>query len=259
MNYANDPITRSLGRFCSRSERTTRRLPRRALLQSALCTGVSLGLAGIGLGQDAPNSSLYSGKMEALAGAVPPGYRPPPPASWYEIPLAPPKEIKVHDVVNIRVDLGSRASSDAILQRRRTAQYDARLNDWLILDGFKSVKPAPQSDGDQRVQGNLNHLDRAIGQLDTTESMKFEIAATVASVLPNGNLVLEAHQVVRHNNEQWMQSLSGICRPEDIGPGNVVLSRNVANLHVEKRELGQIRDSYKRGWLARWWDQLRPF
>jgi flagellar L-ring protein FlgH len=233
---------------------------RRALLQSALCTGVSLGLAGIGLAQDAPNSSLYSGRLPVAARSATTAAEPlPAPARWYELPLPPPKEIKVHDLVTIRVDLGARVSSDAMLQRRRTAQYDARLNDWLILDGLRSAKPAPQSDGDQRVQGNLNELDRAIGQLDTTESMKFEITATVAAILPNGNLVLEAHQVARSNNEQWMQSLSGVCRPEDIGPGNVVLSRNIANLHVEKKELGQIRDSYKRGWLTRWWDQFGPF
>ena len=25
------------------------------------------------------------------------------------------------------------------------------------------------------------------------------------------------------------------------------------------QELGQIRDTYKRGWLTRWWDQFGPF
>ena len=235
-------------------------LPRRAVLKSAVCTGVSLGLAGFGWTQDVPNSSLYSGRMNEAARVAPPGPNgAAAPTSWYEVPLPPVKEVRVNDIVSIRVDMGARVSSDAQLQRRRTSQYDARLNDWLILDGLKSVKPAPQSDGDQRVQGNLNQLNRVTGQLDTTESMKFEIAATIASILPNGNIVLEAHRVVNNNTEQWMQSLSGVCRREDIGPGNIVLSKDIANLHVYKRELGQIRDSYKRGWLTRWWDQFGPF
>ena len=76
------------------------------------------------------------------------------------------------------------------------------------------------------------------GQLDTTESLKFEIAATVAAVLPNGNVVLEAHRVNQNNNEQWMHSLSGVCRREDIGPNNVVLSKDIANL---QREEGRAR------------------
>ena len=60
----------------------------------------------------------------------------------------------------------------------------------------------------------------------------------------------------RARQQRYRQPL---CRREDIGPGNVILSKNIANLVVDKRELGQIRDSYKRGWLTRWWDQLGPF
>ena len=127
------------------------------------------------------------------------------------------------------------------------------------MEGLRAIKPAPQSDGDQRIQGNLTQLNRVTGQLDTAESLKFEIAATVSAVLPNGNIVLEAHRVIQNNNEQWMHSLSGVCRREDIGPNNIVLSKDIANLRVKKEELGQIRDSYKRGWLTKWWDQFGPF
>jgi len=250
--------------------RELRRLPRRVLLRGAVCTGLSLGLAGWAYGQDVPNSSLYSGRLAALKQNAPPaaaasvtgsmaGAPPPPPTTWYQVPLVPPKEVRVNDIITIRVDMGARFSSDAQLQRRRTAQYDARLNDWIVLEGLRAMKPAPQTEGDQRVQGNLNQLNRVTGQLDTTESIKFDISATVQAVLPNGNIVLEAHQSVENNNEKWLHSLSGVCRREDIGPGNVVLSKNVANLSVKKQELGQIRDSYKRGWLSRWWDQFGPF
>jgi len=237
-----------------------RQLTRRRLLRGALCSGLSLGLAGWAAAQDGPNSSLYSGHLppptQVAAGKA---AALPPPTGWYEVPLPPPKEVKVHDIISIRVDLGSRTLSNAQLQNRRTAQYDARLNDWIFLEGLRAVEPAPQSKGDQRVQGNLNQLNRVTGQLDTTNSLKFEIAATVAAVLPNGNIVLEAHESVRINDEQWMQSLSGVCRREDIGPGNAILSKDIANLKVDKRELGQIRDAYKRGWLTKWWDQFGPF
>jgi flagellar L-ring protein precursor FlgH len=221
---------------------------------------------------EVPNSSLYSGRLASLRQDAPPAAvsnglassaAPPPPAptptTWYQVPLVPPKEVRVNDIITIRVDMGARFSSDAQLQRRRTAQYDARLNDWIVLEGLRAMKPAPQTEGDQRVQGNLNQLNRVTGQLDTTESLKFDISATVAAVLPNGNIVLEAHQNVENNNERWLHSLSGVCRREDIGPGNIVLSKHIANLSVKKQEMGHIRDSYKRGWLSRWWDQFGPF
>jgi len=235
---------------------------------------------------DGPNSSLFSGRLEGIRIArrqgeplVPPGplaqpsplpapgataqpsfaTGPQPTTSWYEYPLPPPKEVRVQDIVTIRVDVAVRMTSDAEWQRRKNAKYDAILNDWIRLVGLRAVKPAPQSDGDQRIQGNLNIQDRSQGELETTESLKFEIAATVAAVLPNGNVVLEAHRTVRNNENFWLHSLSGVCRREDIGPGNVVLSKDLANLQIEKRELGQVRDSYKRGWLSRWWDEFSPF
>jgi flagellar L-ring protein FlgH len=246
------------------------RVPRRAFLRGAVYTGLSLGVVGWTAGEDGPNSSLYSGRLEAIKQVTPPG----PPStmngatsgnalpastSWYEVPPPPVKEVKVNDIITIRVDTGARLSESAQLQRRRTSQYDARLNDWIVLEGLRAIKPAPQTEGDQRIQGNLQALNRVTGQLDTAESLKFEIGATVAAVLPNGNVVLEAHRVIRSNNEQWMHSLSGVCRREDVGPNNVVLSKDIANLQIEKRELGQIRDAYKRGWLTRWWDQFGPF
>jgi flagellar L-ring protein precursor FlgH len=235
---------------------------------TAALLGSACGLSARLRAEDGPNSSLFSGRLKAAPVAASRLSQPSqealaavqqPTTSWYEVPLPPPKEVRVHDIITIRVDLAVRMTSDAEWQRRKNAKYDAILNDWIRLVGLRAVKPAPQSDGDQRIQGNLNIQDRSQGELETSESLKFEIAATVASVLPNGNVVLEAHRTVRNNHDYWLHSLSGVCRREDIGPGNVVLSKDLANLQIEKRELGQVRDSYKRGWLTRWWDEYGPF
>ena len=234
----------------------------RHVASAALIGGATCGLASRAAAQDGPNSSLFSGRLKAVpVSARQPGLArvQPPTTSWYEIPLPPPKEVRVNDNITIRVDVATRMTSDAEWQRRKNAKYDALLNDWIMLDGLRAVKPAPQSDGDQRVQGNLNVQNRSQGELETTQALKFEITATVASILPNGNVVLEAHSTVRINDELWQHSLSGVCRREDIGPGNLVLSKDLANLQIEKRELGQVRDSYKRGWLARFWDEFSPF
>jgi flagellar L-ring protein precursor FlgH len=255
--------------------RHSRRQWLRRAVAAALAGGVALGLPLAASPDDGPNSSLFSGKLQGvrfasqpnlmapgIGPASAPGFAQPsasPATSWYEVPLPPPKEARVNDIITIRVDLGTRMSSDAQWQRRRNSRYDALLNDWIILQGLRAVKPAPQSDGDQRIQGNLNILDRAQGDLETSESLKFEIAATVAAVLPNGNLVLEAHRTIRNNHEYWLHSLTGTCRREDIGPGNIVLSKDIANLQIEKKELGQVRDSYKRGWLTRLIDEFSPF
>jgi flagellar L-ring protein FlgH len=242
---------------------------RRQFLTACGSAAISAALwsaGGSALAQDAPNSSIFSGRLEAAMNAAPPMPAPgttreplAPATSWYEIPVAPPREVKVNDIITIRVDMGARVIAEGEVQRRKQGRYDAVLNDWLVLNGLKSVKPAPQSDGDQRVQGNLNQLYRTTGELETTESVKFEIGTQVAAVLPNGNLVLEAHRRVVNNDEVWLVSLSCVCSRDSIQPGNFVLSKDVANLDITKNEHGQIRDSYKRGFVTKILDLFSPF
>ena len=72
--------------------------------------------------------------------------------------------------------------------------------------------------------------------------------------------MLEARKTISNNEEHWEYSLTGECRAQDIGPGNTLLSRNIADLRIDKRERGQVRDGYKRGWFAKWFDQVMdPF
>ena len=132
------------------------------------------------------------------------------------------------------------------------------LRDWVVLKGL-DLKPSPQSGGDPRIQGQINGLFRAEGEVETNERVAFSITATIADIRPNGTLVLEAHKTVQVNDMAWDYSLSGICRKEDIAPNNLLQSEHIAELSVYKRERGQVRDSYKRGWLLSWWDTMRAF
>lgn len=179
--------------------------------------------------------------------------------NWIFAPQPPPRQVKVNDIVTIRVDELSRMSAEGELDRRKNALYDLTLQDWLILDGFRFIKPSPQSNGDPRIQGSLNQRYRAEGEKETQESLIFNIAAKVADVRPNGNLVLEAHKQIRISGEVWEYSLSGICSPDHVGPENLVLSRNIVDLRIEKRERGAVAESIRRGWLTRLIDIFHAF
>lgn len=180
-------------------------------------------------------------------------------ASWITAPLPPPREIRVGDNLTIRVDISQRTLQDGNLQRRKNATLNAQLRDWVVLEGLTQMKAAPQTEGEQSLQGNLNKQDRVNAQLGTTESLKFDVGAKVAAILPNGNVVLEATRRVTNNEETWLISLSGVCSKDAIGPGNLVLSRDIADLDVKKTELGIVQDTYRRGWLQRFWDTVKLF
>lgn len=180
-------------------------------------------------------------------------------ASWITVPLPPPRELRVGDNVTVRIDVAQRAIQDGNFQRRKNATLTGQLRDWIVLEGLTQMKPAPQSEGEEKIQGTLNKQDRVSSQLGTSESLKFEVGANIAAILPNGNVVLEANREVTQNEETWLVSLTGVCSKDAIGPGNLVLSKDIADLQVKKQERGSIRDSYSRGWLQRAWDAVKLF
>ncbi len=180
--------------------------------------------------------------------------------SWYHRPVPPPKKIAVHDLITIRVDETSQVISEGEMEQRNSSLYNAILDQWVFLEGLGAVRPNDMSDGDPQIRAQLDQLYRKEGGMETGESLKFRITAEVADIRPNGNLVLEAHKMVRNNNEVWEYSLTGICRSEDVDPdSNSVLSEKVANLSIFKRERGHVRDAYRRGWFLRWLAPFHPF
>jgi len=172
--------------------------------------------------------------------------------------LEPPPELKLNDLITVIVDEKSQLISEGEVNRRKNARYDAQLKSWLELDGL-DVRPAEQPNGDPRANGTLDNQYQATSELETRDSLKFRVAARIVDVRPNGNLVLEAHRTIRNNEEVWEQSLTGVIRREDVLPNNTVLSEDIAELSVNKREIGGVRDGYRRGWLSRLYDRFSPF
>lgn len=178
--------------------------------------------------------------------------------SWSYIETEAPREIRIHDIITVVVNERSQIVSDAEMDRRKQSNIQAQLLEWVELNGL-SLQLAPQYRGEPAVEAILNNQYRAQGNLEYRDAMKFYIAAEVVDIRPNGNLVLEAHRQVKWNSEVWDSSLTGIVRPQDVKPDNTVMSEDIAELLVNMRESGQVRDSYKRGWFMKFMDQVRPF
>jgi flagellar L-ring protein precursor FlgH len=206
----------------------------------------------------------YAPSMVSAGGALDPSYQSlrntVQAASLIYTPTAPRKVWQKHDIVHIRVDETSQMTAQDNASSRKNASYDAVISDWIKLVGLKAIGPAAQKDGDPRVAGQETEVYRADSTLRERQSMIFNIAAEVADIRPNGTLVISTLQKsIKLNDNQWEFSLEGICRPEDIGPDNVILSRNILQLQIVKNERGHVRDGISRGWFTQLLAKIKPF
>ncbi|MCX7426136.1 MAG: flagellar basal body L-ring protein FlgH [Planctomycetia bacterium] len=178
--------------------------------------------------------------------------------SWtYQAPT-PRREIKLNDVLTAIVDYKSQVISEGQIDRKKKANFKAALSDWVLLKHW-TLYPDPQSKGDPKVTGSWDNKFRGEGSLESRDAMTFKIACTVVDIRPNGVLVIEGRRSIQNNEETWDLSLTGSVRPQDVLTNNTVLSENIAGLRIYKREVGSVRDSYRRGWLMRWLDTYQMF
>jgi flagellar L-ring protein precursor FlgH len=173
-------------------------------------------------------------------------------------PESIPRQLQKHDIITIMVDFRSRFLSEGNGQARKTQNLTAVLANWVRLENG-SLKPALQRDGDPAVAGTLNSQNRSQSDLELLDSLSFRMAAEIVDIQPNGNLVIEGHQTIRNNEEQWRISLTGVVRRESIQADRTVSSDAIFDFKCDKEEMGQVRDGYARGWLGRWYDRYKPF
>src|SRR5687768_4831304 len=95
--------------------------------------------------------------------------------------VLPPRKIQLHDPITIVVIERSQSSNSGEFDGKKNATLDAQLKSWIELDGL-NLKPAPQADGDPRVNGTYNNQFKAEGELETRQALQFNITATVVDI-----------------------------------------------------------------------------
>jgi flagellar L-ring protein precursor FlgH len=88
-----------------------------------------------------------------------------------------------------------------------------------------------------------------------TDRMSF----VVIDVLPNGNLVVQGCRQRMITREMRTLRLTGVVRPADIGPSNVVQSYYIANLYISYEGRGPESTSTNQNWGGRIFNKLWPY
>ena len=244
------------------------------------CGSLVVGTACLTAAGPVPAGTAMAGKSQyglplAPQGGMPPGAMPPGPGgpmlgppvgsqprlmreySWIHIDVPVPRIIKVHDIVTVIIDEKSQVTEDSRFNRLKNGVFKAELKDFIRINSEGNLDNAAETQPtiESRLQTQLNTR----GQLQSSEGLRYRIAATVVDVLPNGTLVLEARKTIRTNRDIWEYTFTGRVRSQDVLPNNQVLSENVADSNITKSEKGRVRDSTRRGILTTVYDFFMPF
>ncbi|MBT4838334.1 MAG: flagellar basal body L-ring protein FlgH [Methylococcales bacterium] len=101
---------------------------------------------------------------------------------------------------------------------------------------------------------------KGAGNSSQSNKLTGDVTVTVIEVLPNKNLVIRGEKRIGINNGNEYVRISGIVRPDDLTPDNTVLSTKVADATIQYVGDGEMGESSKMGWLAKFFvDSLFPF
>lgn len=170
-----------------------------------------------------------------------------------------PETIGLHDLVTIIVRVSKTAKADSKLESKKDWSHNWELSKWIKWSDLHGLVPALLEHGNPAVEFEAQDDWGGDGKYDRKDELTTRIQAEVIDVKPNGTIVVEARNDVAYGEEAYTITLTGVCRSEDVTPQNTVLSSQIANLRVDVRDRGAVRDASRRGWLKRGVDWLRPF
>ena len=88
------------------------------------------------------------------------------------------------------------------------------------------------------------------GATTQSTSLVDRVSGRVVALTPEGDLEIHAERRLKLNNDELTLTISGIVRPDDVGPDNTVLSTQIAECHMEWSGLVPIPEKQRPGLLS---------
>ncbi len=110
---------------------------------------------------------------------------------------------------------------------------------------------------DASVSGNRNF--KGGGTADQANSLTGEFSVTVATVYPNGTMLVEGQKRVTLNRGDEFVRIRGLVRMSDVGLDNRVPSTRVADAEISYTGKGDVARASRQGWLSRFFQVVSPF
>ena len=148
------------------------------------------------------------------------------------------KAAHLHDTVTILIVQQTTAQATGNSTAQRTYSTSSAITALPGSLKVTGVNPLLGANSAETLKGQ--------GQTSSSSTLQTSLAGEVIAVLPNGNLVLEAHRNVYMNHERETAFVRGVVRQGDVSSANTVPSTALSNLEIELKGKGLITDATRR-------------
>jgi flagellar L-ring protein precursor FlgH len=163
----------------------------------------------------------------------------------------------VGDIITVVIVETASASKEAKTETDRSSTMSAGITGLLGLE--RSIGSATGLTPSSLIDAKTTNEFEGTGKTSRKENLVATLTTQVVEVLANGNLRIEGNKTVTVNRETQIVRLSGIVRPPDVSPGNLVDSKNILNARIAYVGEGVLSDKQQQGWLVQALDKIWPF
>lgn len=164
---------------------------------------------------------------------------------------------KVGDIVTVAIVETASSTSEATTDTSRNSSVTGDIS--YLFRFAEWAKLREDTPGSRTLGASLKNDFSGDGETTRDNTMTATISARVIDVTMDGNLVIQGYREIKTNNETQHIILSGLVRPRDISPANVIRSSHIADARIEISGEGAVSDKQQPGWLAKGVDILWPF
>jgi flagellar L-ring protein precursor FlgH len=165
------------------------------------------------------------------------------------------RALSVGDILTVAITINDKASLKNQINRSRDQNRSLGV-------GFGASTPnlgGIDASGDLNADLSSGSSSTGSGATARSESINLMVAAVVARVLPNGNLIITGSQEVRVNQELRILTIAGIVRPSDIGSANTISYDRIAEARISYGGRGKVSDGIMPTYGQQALDAVMPF
>jgi flagellar L-ring protein FlgH len=162
------------------------------------------------------------------------------------------RNFQVGDLITVLLNESTQSA------RTQNSNLDRKTINTALPTGFgNKLGQVPVLNGLQNSIAGAEVASNGTGQAAQQASLTGSIAVTVVEILSNGNLMVRGEKKLGLAEGTEVIQVSGVIRPQDIGPNDQVQSLRLANAQISYRGTGDLNDASKAGWgtslMYKWW------